>query len=240
MIFLIFWQHSSGLKFQVAPTGLVCPATGSAHHAIKKRFVVIFFSQIFFSPFLAPLKPRFFSPKLRNFCGSIIWFLFEKQEAKRNETSDLRMLYNVYQMAGSNFPPKVPPRPPKTNITMGKPSIWRCISYGTWQFFQCHASVFFRVYQLRCRWWGGPWASHSTSQLPRVMRDILSQDDEKTIVGRVGVVATPSISWYIEVVDTIETCWNSVSLFGNGFVLKRCVLFGLYSFADGAWILGEV
>lgn len=38
--------------------------------------------------------------------------------------------------------------------------------------------IFFRVYQLRCRWWGGPWASHSTSQLPRVMRDILSQDED--------------------------------------------------------------
>ncbi len=27
-------------------------------------------------------------------------------------------------------------------------------------------------------------------------------------------------------VNTIETCWDSVSAFGNGSVLKRCVLFG--------------
>lgn len=40
-------------------------------------------------------------------------------------------------------PPKVLPRPPENWHNNGKILHWRCISYGTWQFFQCHASINF-------------------------------------------------------------------------------------------------
>lgn len=140
MIFVIFGSIAPGWNLRLLQQDSFAQQQ-TQHTTPLKSGSLIFFPHIFFSIF-STFASRFLSPKLRNFLWQHHLIPFWKQEAKRNETSDLRMLYNVYQMARIS-PQKVLPRPPKTNITMGKPSIWRCISYGTWQFFQCHASDFF-------------------------------------------------------------------------------------------------